>query len=143
MSWDPTVVHLPCHCFKNKAPCPQGKTGSNRQCLIAVDELLILDVMRDLTVSKFKNQQRGDRVDNQHRKIKNYRDLKQKEIDLMNKAKKVERDVLRLIKDLRKFDCVTADIPSIDGRWLSIGSTHIEQGFMAIVRSIAKPLNED
>lgn len=60
MIWDPTVVHLPCHCFKNDAVCPQGKRGENRQCLIAVDELMILDVMRDFTATKFRNQQEKD-----------------------------------------------------------------------------------
>lgn len=39
---------------------------------------------------------------------------------------------------LRAFDALKDD-PSIDQRWLAIGRTHIEQGFMAINRAIFKP----
>lgn len=55
----------------------------------------------------------------------------------MNEAKEVEQTVLDFIERLRK---VNADqVVEIDLRWLSIGQTNIEQGFMAVSRSVAKP----
>lgn len=71
-------------------------------------------------------------VDNQHQKIKGYRDLSQREIDLMNecKAKAVECGQL--------CDKLQAEF-GIDPRWLAIGKTNLQQGFMAIIRSVAKP----
>lgn len=53
-------------------------------------------------------------------------------VDLVNRNKIVEEHVLRMIEDLQLHD-------DIDGRWLSVGRTHIEQGFMAINRAIFKP----
>lgn len=44
---------------------------------------------------------------------------------------------------LRKLDGLAQDAqmtpPLVDGRWLAIGRTHLEQGFMAINRSIFQP----
>ena len=71
-------------------------------------------------------------MDNQHRKISGYRELNETEIKLMNLAKTHEGVILEFIEQLR-------DLPDTDKRWLAIGNTHIEQGFMALVRSIAKP----
>ena len=39
---------------------------------------------------------------------------------------------------LRKLDTLALD-PDIDKRWLAVGRTLIEQGFMAVNRSIFKP----
>lgn len=39
---------------------------------------------------------------------------------------------------LRRLDALKLDT-NIDGRWLAIGRTHIEEGFMAINRSIFQP----
>lgn len=71
-------------------------------------------------------------MDNQHELIEGYRDLNEGEIEAMNRLKLIEKDVLRILTEL----------PNPDGRWLAIGKTHIQQGFMAAVRSIAKPENE-
>ena len=71
-------------------------------------------------------------VENQHQKIKGYRDLSQKEIDLMNDAKGRAEGVGALVKMLE-------DIPGIDKRWLAIAKTDLQKGFMALVRSIAQP----
>jgi hypothetical protein len=71
-------------------------------------------------------------MDNQHKKIKGYRDLSQEEIDAMN-AVKAEGERLRLlIEELR-------DNSDLDQRWVDIAETHLQQGIMAAVRSIAKP----
>lgn len=71
-------------------------------------------------------------MDNQHKKIKGYRDLTQDEIDAMNKVKEKGEELRLLINDLRTID-------GIDRRWVSIGETHLQQGIMALVRSVAKP----
>jgi len=39
---------------------------------------------------------------------------------------------------LRRLDALAVD-PTIDKRWLAIGRTAIEQGFMAINRAVFKP----
>lgn len=71
-------------------------------------------------------------MDNQHRKISGYRELNQDEIDLMNRIKSFGPDLEKLIEDLKKNR-------EIDGRWVSIGATHLQQGLMALTRSVAKP----
>jgi hypothetical protein len=53
-------------------------------------------------------------------------------IDLVNQNKQLEEQVLRQLDFLGKGE-------DIDKRWLAIGRTAIEQGFMAINRSIFKP----
>ena len=76
-------------------------------------------------------------LENQHRLIKNYRELSQIEIDLMNDSKALEQTVLGFIERLKEVNANQA--VEIDLRWLNIGLTHIEQGFMAVTRSVAKP----
>lgn len=70
-------------------------------------------------------------MDNQHRKISGYRELNQDDIDLMNDVKHEAERVGLLLDRLRA--------KNIDMRWLSIGQTHLQQGFMAVTRSIAQP----
>ena len=50
----------------------------------------------------------------------------------VNRNKEIEERVLRILDELR-------DHPLTDQRWLAVGRTHIEQGFMAVNRSIFKP----
>jgi hypothetical protein len=71
-------------------------------------------------------------MDNQHQKISGYRDLTQGEIDLMNEVKRLASECGNLVANLRS-------VAELDQRWLSIGATELQQGFMALVRSIAKP----
>ena len=71
-------------------------------------------------------------MDNQHKLIKGYRDLSQAEIDAMNAVKKEGERLGILIEELR-------DNSSLDQRWVSIAETHLQQGTMAAVRSIAQP----
>lgn len=78
-------------------------------------------------------------MDNQHKKIKGYRDLSQEEIDLMNEGKKLAEKVGEFIEKLNKADFATTSDQAPDKRWVSIGSTHLQQGFMAVIRGIAKP----
>jgi hypothetical protein len=71
-------------------------------------------------------------VDNQHKKISGYRDLTQEEIDAINSVKNAETEVGQL------WRTITA-IEGIDRRWANIAKTHFEEGFSALVRSIAQP----
>lgn len=71
-------------------------------------------------------------MDNQHRKIKGYRDLSQDEIDLMNEIKAKGAELGDLVEKLR----ITEDI---DQRWVSIGVTDLQTGLMALTRSVARP----
>ena len=71
-------------------------------------------------------------MDNQHKKIKGYRDLSQQEIDDMNESKELAAQVGNLIEKLESIN-------SIDKRWLAIAKTDLQKGFMSLVRSIAQP----
>lgn len=69
-------------------------------------------------------------MENQHRKIKGYRELDKAEISLMNEAKELEEKVMKFMERLEFV---------ADGRWLAIAKTDIQKGFMALGRSIARP----
>ncbi len=71
-------------------------------------------------------------MDNQHRQIKGYRELSQEEIDVMNQIKSKGAEVGELVAKLEAMDAV-------DKRWMNIGKTDLQKGFMALTRSIAKP----
>ena len=71
-------------------------------------------------------------MDNQHKHIKGYRDLSQEEIDKINKIKNTGEALRILVEELKTTD-------STDKRWVSIGNTHLQEGIMALVRSVAKP----
>lgn len=65
-------------------------------------------------------------------------------VDLVNQNKRLEENVLRVLDDLAtmKGPAALNDKPSeiaVDQRWLAIGRTAIEQGFMAVNRAVFKP----
>lgn len=64
--------------------------------------------------------------------VAGYRPQSEEAVARVNACKLVEESVLRILDEMAKCE-------EIDPRWLSIGRTHIEQGFMAINRSIFKP----
>lgn len=68
----------------------------------------------------------------QHKHIKGYRDLTELEIHDMNTAKAFAEKVGRFIYSMEQVE-------SVDKRWLAIAKTDLQKGFMALVRSIAKP----
>lgn len=72
-------------------------------------------------------------MENQHRKIKGYRELGQEEIDLMNEIKQQGIALGELVDKLRDDDT------NVDMRWVAIGQTQLQQGLMALTRSVAKP----
>jgi hypothetical protein len=71
-------------------------------------------------------------VDNQHREIKGYRELSPNEIAKMNEVKDLGAKIGLLVESLRGDK-------ELDQRWVSIGATELQQGLMALTRSIAKP----
>jgi len=79
-------------------------------------------------------------MDNQHQQISGYRDLSQNEIDMMN-AIKAKAEECRVLVDLLRLPAAinAPDDQQADQRWVSIGATQLQQGFMALVRSVAKP----
>lgn len=71
-------------------------------------------------------------MENQHQHIKGYRDLSEEEIAAMNEVKALGEQAGALVAKLRGQE-------GLDQRWVSIGATDLQTGFMALVRSIAKP----
>ena len=71
-------------------------------------------------------------MDNQHRKISGYRELSQEEVDLMNEIKQKGKELGELVAKLRAA-------PELDQRWVSIGATDLQTGFMALIRGVACP----
>lgn len=82
-------------------------------------------------------------MDNQHKHIKGYRDLSQAEIDLMNEIKAKAEECGNLASKLRLLSMSAPPGETLafqlDGRWVSIGTTHLQEGFMALVRSVTRP----
>ena len=72
-------------------------------------------------------------MENQHRKIKGYRELDQPELDAMNAIKEVAAAVGVVVDNLL-LSGVTPD-----PRWHAIAKTDLQKGFMALTRSVAKP----
>ncbi len=71
----------------------------------------------------------------QHEKIKGYRDLSQEEIDLINAIKELAEKTGELCERLVGKDGGSAP----DQRWVNIGKTDLQKGYMALVRSVAEP----
>lgn len=100
-------------------------------------------------------------MDNQHRKIRGYRELSQAEIDLMNRIKGKGEELLtlhgELVKTLQDQQLSKINAAKFEGtdeaqadwerfvkadpqRWAALGRTDIERGIMALVRAVAQPL---
>ncbi|MBJ9695741.1 Acb2/Tad1 domain-containing protein [Burkholderia cenocepacia] len=107
-------------------------------------------------------------MDNQHQRIKGYRDLLQSEIDLMNEIKAKGEELLHLQARLAGFldtrretltcaakastthqpweqgasdECIELRrfLAAEPQRWAAIGKTDIQTGIMALVRAVAQP----
>jgi hypothetical protein len=64
--------------------------------------------------------------------VAGYRAKSDQTVAQVNRNKEIEEDVLRVLDALK-------EIADVDQRWLAVGRTHIEQGFMAVNRAIFKP----
>lgn len=76
--------------------------------------------------------------------IKGYRQLSTEEQALINEGKQIAEGVGAYIAKLRGFadskggTCCGSDL-HLDQRWVSIGATDLQRGFMAVIRGIAQP----
>lgn len=85
-------------------------------------------------------------ADNQHRLIKGYRDLSLEEITAMNGFKGLAAAVGEAcIARREEIMHMPLDTPENRAemeealRWLNAGEMDLQQGFMAVIRSIARP----
>lgn len=90
-------------------------------------------------------------MENQHQKIKGYRELSQEEIDLMNEIKIKGQELLELMSDVNIHlteqhrlsignDTEHQRLSQSDPyKWFQIAENHLQQGFMALTRSVAQP----
>lgn len=86
-------------------------------------------------------------MDNQHRQIAGYRELEQDEIDLINRIKVKGEELRQLLDECRAVDVLKGktgnrendDVLDEASRWRALARTHLQQGLMALVRSVAKP----
>jgi len=79
-------------------------------------------------------------------KITGYRQLSKNEVDLMNEGKALAEQCGAYIAKLRTFPDASKPAPEgvdpaprLDQRWISIGATDLQRGFMAVIRGIAQP----
>ncbi len=72
-------------------------------------------------------------VENQHQKISGYRDLSEKEIEAINNIKKEEIILGEMWQNINQY------VEGVDPCWMAVAKTHLQQGFMAFVRAVAKP----
>jgi len=68
--------------------------------------------------------------------VSGYQKQSDENIALVNRNKRLEEVILRMLDALRHD-------PNVDLRWLAIGRTGIEQAFMAINRAIFQPQRID
>ncbi|WP_250865658.1 hypothetical protein [Caballeronia sp. INSB1] len=100
-------------------------------------------------------------MDNQHRRIAGYRELSQVEIDLMNRIKAHAEETRKLVEavqaaavptlpelnaahghaetDLIEGEAVYAGHAGGPWRWICLADDHLQQGYMALTRAVAKP----
>ena len=74
-------------------------------------------------------------------KITGYRQLTEAEVALMNEGKALAEQCGAYIEKLRSTVIKQEGCPDsgLDQRWVSIGATDLQRGFMAVIRGIAQP----
>ena len=84
-------------------------------------------------------------------KVTGYRQLTPDEMALINEGKALAEQCGEFIAKLRAYVPQNMSGPeggeveafkpgaTLDQRWISIGTTHLQEGFMALTRGIAKP----
>ncbi len=65
-------------------------------------------------------------------KITGYRQLNEQEAELMNEIKQKGVELGELVEKLKANG-------ELDQRWVAIGTTDLQTGLMALVRSVARP----
>ena len=82
-------------------------------------------------------------------RIKGYRQLSAEEQSLINEGKELAELCGKFIERLRRHPQAKPEqaltrpegdaLVPIDQRWVSIGATHLQEGWMAVIRGIAQP----
>jgi hypothetical protein len=76
-------------------------------------------------------------------KITGYRQLSEAEVALMNEGKALAEACGAYIAKLRTHGDISRPSdyvgPPLDQRWISIGATDLQRGWMAVIRGIAQP----
>ena len=80
-------------------------------------------------------------------KITGYRQLSEAEVALMNEGKALAEQCGAFIAKLRTQAALVPDqapndgttLQPLDQRWISIGATDLQRGFVAVIRGIAQP----
>lgn len=76
-------------------------------------------------------------------KVIGYRQLSEAEVALMNEGKALAELCGAYIAKLRTYPEANEDDslvgPKLDQRWIAIGATDLQRGFMAVIRGIAQP----
>lgn len=88
-------------------------------------------------------------MDDQHRKIRGYRELSQEEIDLMNRIKELGPVMEKLIDDIyehianESYNCSDERAKEIlvsnPMGWLNEGQMELQKGLMFLTRAVAQP----
>lgn len=65
--------------------------------------------------------------------VRGYRDLAPDEVALINRIKETEETIGDLWGEVARSSGV------VDARWMAVARTHLQEGFTALVRAIAKP----
>jgi hypothetical protein len=92
-------------------------------------------------------------MENQHRFVSGYRDLTHTEVDLINRIKKMEGDVMELVTEVKTVLKIQEDFARNDKdhdalfrlqvaepqRWAAMAKTDFQIGFMELVRAVAQP----
>lgn len=76
-------------------------------------------------------------MENQHRHVTGYRDFSSTELALINEGKALAQQVGAYVEKLKGLAPNTH--VEVDSRWLAIGVTDLQKGFMSVIRSIARP----
>jgi len=73
--------------------------------------------------------------------IKGYRVLSEKEVSMINRIKAHAEETRVLLEEVKEVhnDNILNDDFAIDHRWHAIAKTGLQTGFMALVRSVARP----
>ena len=75
-------------------------------------------------------------------KITGYRQLNEAEVELMNEGKALSQACGAYVDKLRGLNGISkTDVPSpaLDQRWISMGASDLQVGFMKLMRGIARP----
>ena len=72
-------------------------------------------------------------------KVTCYRQLSEAEVALMNEGNALAEQCGAYIERLKQTREPVEGGQPLDQRWIAIGATQLQQGFMAVIRGIAQP----